>query len=181
MRARQSFIDNCHKIFKAKYLSTNCHKNLRAKYLSLATNPAGASLGGVLCCLLCLLRSLVLDNGLLDGGFLLVLGGANSLLPLGFSHLRLLVPLCHDILQNPGGWRCLHLHHHRRSVHQVCCEEAEGDEGGLNAALVILITSPQLAGIRQNCDGADSEPRYFLFHTVPPDITPCGRFRKKKK
>ena len=60
---------------------------------------------------------------------------------------------------------------------QVCCEEAEGDEGGLNAALVILITSPQLAGIRQNCDGADSEPRYFLFHTVPPDITPCGRFR----
>ena len=25
---------------------------------------------------------------------------------------------------------------------QVCCEEAEGDEGGLNAALVILITSP---------------------------------------
>jgi len=48
-------------------------------------------------------------------------------------------------LQDPGGWRCLHLHHHRRSFHQVCREEAEGDEGGLSAALVILVTSPQLA------------------------------------
>ena len=111
---------------------------MKAKYLSLATNPAGASLGGVLCCLLCLLRSLVLDtegkhsntwgrrgkirlsinllylykyeriersnldNRLLDGGFLLVLGGADSLFPLGFSHLRLLVPLCHDILGTEG-------------------------------------------------------------------------------
>merc|ERR1712172_327262 len=45
-------------------------------------------------------------------------------------------------LQDPGGWRCLHLHHHCCSLHQVCCEEVEGDEGGLNAALVILITSP---------------------------------------
>ena len=39
-----------------------------------------------------------LDSGLLDGGFLLVLGGADSLLPLGFSHFRLLVPLRHDVL-----------------------------------------------------------------------------------
>merc|ERR1719507_2241383 len=109
MRARQSFIDNCHKILKAKYLSTNCHKNLKAKYLSLATNPAGASLGGVLCCLLCLLRSLVLNNRLLDGGFLLVLGSADSLLPLGFSHLRLLVPLSHDILQSSSNGGTLEL------------------------------------------------------------------------
>merc|ERR1712192_7652 len=47
-------------------------------------------------------------------------------------------------LQDPGGWRCLHLHHHCCGLHQVCCEEVEGDEGGLNAALVILITSPEL-------------------------------------
>ena len=39
-----------------------------------------------------------LDSGLLDGGLLLILGGAHSLLPLGFSHLRLLVPLRHDVL-----------------------------------------------------------------------------------
>ena len=39
-----------------------------------------------------------LDSGLLDGGFLLVLGGADSLLPLGFSHFRLLVSLRHDVL-----------------------------------------------------------------------------------
>merc|ERR1711971_1540958 len=32
-------------------------------------------------------------------GFLLILGGTNSLLPLGFSHLGLLVPLGHDVLQ----------------------------------------------------------------------------------
>ena len=39
-----------------------------------------------------------LDGGLLDGGLLLILGGAHSLLSLGFSHLRLLVPLRHDVL-----------------------------------------------------------------------------------
>ena len=152
-------------------------------------------------------------------------------------------------LQDPGGWRCLHLHHHCCSLHQVpnpfhyqiilefsatalcvlpkcgiiqffmlqyylvlyspdslscisgslwikhllqdtiyyslfrlsglffpfqvCREEAEGDEGGLNAALVILITSPQLARICQNC-GADSVPQYFLFHNVPRKITPVA-------
>merc|ERR1719339_403933 len=70
------------------------------KYLSLATNPSGPGLLDILRCLLCLLRSLVLDSGLLDGGFLLVLGGADSLLPLGFSHFRLLVPLRHDVLQS---------------------------------------------------------------------------------
>merc|ERR550517_1172378 len=37
-------------------------------------------------------------------------------------------------LQDPGGRRCLHLHHHRRGFHQVCREEIEGDEGGLNVA-----------------------------------------------
>ena len=39
-----------------------------------------------------------LNSGLLDGGLLLILGGAHSLLSLGFSHLRLLVPLRHDVL-----------------------------------------------------------------------------------
>merc|ERR1719239_85149 len=84
---------------KAIIYFTNCHKNLKAKYLSLATDPARAGLLDILCCLLCLLRSLVLDSRLLDGGFLLIFGGANCLLPLSFSHLRLLVPLCHDVLQ----------------------------------------------------------------------------------
>merc|ERR1719239_1371990 len=84
---------------KAIIYFTNCHKNLKAKYLSLATDPARAGLLDILCCLLCLLRSLVLDSRLLDSGFLLILGGAHSLLSLGFSHLRLLVPLCHDVLQ----------------------------------------------------------------------------------
>merc|ERR1719239_633702 len=69
---------------KAIIYFTNCHKNLKAKYLSLATDPAGAGLLDILCCLLCLLRSLVLDSRLLDGGFLLIFGGANCLLPLGF-------------------------------------------------------------------------------------------------
>merc|ERR1719239_1008645 len=84
---------------KAIIYFTNGHKNLKAKYLSLATDPARAGLLDILCCLLCLLRSLVLDSRLLDGGFLLIFGGANCLLPLGFSHLRLLVSLCHDVLQ----------------------------------------------------------------------------------
>ena len=39
-----------------------------------------------------------LNSGLLDGGLLLILGGTHSLLSLGFSHLRLLVPLRHDVL-----------------------------------------------------------------------------------
>ena len=39
-----------------------------------------------------------LNSGLLNSGLLLVLGGAHSLLSLGFSHLRLLVPLRHDVL-----------------------------------------------------------------------------------
>ena len=42
--------------------------------------------------------NIYLDSGLLDGGLLLILGGAHSLLSLGFSHLRLLVPLRHDVL-----------------------------------------------------------------------------------
>merc|ERR1719323_1795901 len=45
-------------------------------------------------------------------------------------------------LQNQGGWRCLHLHHHRRGLHQVCCEEVEGDEGGLSAVSIALVSSP---------------------------------------
>merc|ERR1712130_531719 len=72
-----------------------------------------------------------------------------------------------------GIWKC--------SDKNCRIQEAGGDEGGLNAALVILITSPLLMMARiadgQNC--ADSVPRYFLFHNVPPDITSCGRFRKK--
>merc|ERR1719239_2017161 len=84
---------------KAIMYRTNCHKSLKAKYLSLATDPAGAGLLDILCCLLCLLRSLVLDSRLLDGGFLLILGRAHCLLPLGFSNLGLLVPLRHDVLQ----------------------------------------------------------------------------------
>merc|ERR1719239_1021537 len=65
---------------KAIIYFTNCHKNLKAKYLSLATDPARAGLLDILCCLLCLLRSLVLDSRLLDGGFLLILGRAHCLL-----------------------------------------------------------------------------------------------------
>merc|ERR1719296_349725 len=35
----------------------------------------------------------------LGGGFLCFLGGTDSLFPLGFANLRLLVPFCHDILE----------------------------------------------------------------------------------
>merc|ERR1712212_970755 len=97
---------------------------------------------------------------------------------MGAGHWHLV--LQRQELQDPGGWRCLHLHHHCCSLHQVCCEEAEGDEGGLNAVLVILITSPQLARICQNC-GADSVPQYFLFYNVPRKITPAAISEKKKK
>merc|ERR1719296_53190 len=35
----------------------------------------------------------------LGGGLLCFLGGSDSLFPLGFANLRLLVPFCHDILE----------------------------------------------------------------------------------
>merc|ERR1711936_1398829 len=83
-------------------------------------------------------------------------------------------------LQDPGGWRCLHLHHHCRSLHQVCREEAEGDEGGLNAALVILITSPQLGQNLSELWRRFCAPIFSVSQCATKNNT-CGRFRKKKK
>merc|ERR1712187_90354 len=55
-------------------------------------------------------------------------------------------------LQNQGGRRCLHLHHHRRGLHQVCCEEVEGDEGGLSALNHPSFVPLKAARIIQSCD-----------------------------
>merc|ERR1719186_149000 len=69
-------------------------------HLSLSSNPGGG-LGDILGRLLLgLLGFVVLGCSFLDSCLLLLLSSSDSLLPLGFTNLRLLVPLGHDVLKS---------------------------------------------------------------------------------
>ena len=80
-----------------------------------------------------------LDSGLLDGGLLLILGGAHSLLSLGFSHLRLLVPLRHDVL----GRRYIEIHMNKCVL---CARESNLQSCSNNGTLELLGTASPLLG-----------------------------------
>ena len=80
-----------------------------------------------------------LDSGLLDGGLLLILGGAHSLLSLGFSHLRLLVPLRHDVL----GRRDVEIH---MSKFMLNAQESNLQSCSNDGTLELLGTASPLLG-----------------------------------
>ena len=81
-----------------------------------------------------------LNSGLLDGGLLLILGGTHSLLPLGFSHLRLLVPLRHDVL----GRRDVEIHINNKCM--LCAQESDLQSCSNDSTLELLGAASPLLG-----------------------------------